>query len=63
MTVSDRELFNHIAACLGIEDRKIRRLEIVFDVNEATTIKTEEYILTADVPELVEKRLELKELE
>ena len=63
MRTSDRELWLHITKCLGIEDRKLRRMELVFEVNEVTVIKTEEFILNADVPEVVEKRWELKEVD
>lgn len=62
MGTSDRELCAHIKQCLGLQDRKIRRMELVFEVNEGTMIKTEELILSADVPEVVEKRWKLKEV-
>lgn len=41
------ELWNHIVECLGIQDRKLTKLVLTFDIDDEVRIETEEIIVTA----------------
>lgn len=58
------KLWKHISDCLGLGDRKLTYLQVTFAIDDAVIrVKTEEFILNANVPEFIDKQWELKEVD